>query len=39
MRGNEGKGAEEKFFLKKEPKTFAGALAVLGPGHEERRRH
>jgi hypothetical protein len=25
---------EEKFFLKKEPKTFAIALAVSGAGHE-----
>jgi hypothetical protein len=29
---------EKKFFLKKEPKTSANALAVSGPEHEERRR-
>jgi hypothetical protein len=32
----EGK-KEEKFFLKKEPKTFGNAFAVSGPKHEGRR--
>jgi hypothetical protein len=32
-------GKEEEFFLKKEPKTFANALAVSGPGHKRRRRY
>jgi hypothetical protein len=31
-------GQEEEFFLKKEPKTFSGALAVSGPDDRVRRR-
>jgi hypothetical protein len=36
--GCESSGQAEKFFLKKEPKTFANALAVLGPRQLGRRK-